>query len=256
MRLSPGSHALPGWWWRDSLLPWAPPVPPAQPDPAATARAELQAAGISHPSAAPRSCSSGGTAGGKAETSRAEKELLGLVGSQAAKPWQDTAGASSLPAQAAIAVCSKIAFNMTRGVGWAGSAGSRQLFPCREPVYTAICYSAVCFIVLYLSSSSTYGNSSTAWHLEGLDLALEQAQTNTHLGQCSLPLTIPTSPRCLKEQKQAGSAAGPFQLKAFYVSVLPYPIPSFYSILFHSIASAMASRRARKRTATLQFGIY
>lgn len=48
-----------------------------------------------------------------------EKELLGLVGSKAAEPWQDAAGASSLPAQAAIAVCSKIAFNMTRGVGWA-----------------------------------------------------------------------------------------------------------------------------------------
>lgn len=74
----------------------------------------------------------------------------------------------------------------------AGSAGSPHLFPCREPVYTAICYSAVNFIVLYLSSSSTYGNSSTAWHLERLDLALNQAQTNTHLGQCSLLLTIPT----------------------------------------------------------------
>lgn len=86
--------------------------------------------------------------------------------------------------------------------------------------------------------SSTYGNSSTAWHLERLDLALNQAQTNTHLGQCSLLLTIPTSPCCLEQEKQAGSTAGPFQLKALYFSILSYPSPLFYLIrfvLFYSI---------------------
>lgn len=48
-------------------------------------------------SAAPGSCSSSSTAGGKAETGRVEKELLGLAGSKAAEPRQGTAGASSLP---------------------------------------------------------------------------------------------------------------------------------------------------------------
>lgn len=132
-------------------------------------------------------------------------------------------------AQAAIAVCSKIASNMTRGVGWAGALPLQALPLPRACLH---CHMLLCRILhrALFVISSTYGNSSTAWHLERLDLALNQAQTNTHLGQCSLLLTIPTSLCCLEQEKLAGSTACPFQLKALYFSILSYPSPIFYFI--------------------------
>lgn len=119
MRLSTGSHALPGWWWRRSLLRRAPPVPPAQPDPAATDRAELQAAGnLIHQqlqgavaAAAPRE--------GRQRRAEWRRSCWGSLGARLQSPGGTRRVRAPCRAQAAIAVCSKIAFNMTRGVGWA-----------------------------------------------------------------------------------------------------------------------------------------
>lgn len=86
------------------------------------------------------------TAAGKAGTEK--EELRGPQG-RAAEPGR-TRGCAPRRAQAAIAVCSKIAFNMTRGVGGARGALALPISSLAESLstlpYVILPYTSSCFI--------------------------------------------------------------------------------------------------------------